>query len=905
MKMRLLLSLGAWMSVVLAASAQDGAWNVDNSGNWIDTGNWVGGTIPSGSGSTAYFTNDITADRTVTLPAGTPVEIGRLAFWTNTAAYPTGLPRTRRFSGGVFTNLSMIEVMARPISNSHRVLIESQIRGESTNLPLTIIGSTSNTVGEIWLTGTNDYRGWTLIGGIARVVITNAWALGDTVSGTVISNGASLKLGGNITLEEPFEIHGHGNAQWGGPIDSLPNSTNTLLALVTLGSESRLGASSGNAVLVVRGGVTGNYAFALQASGLIIITNNPITISGNNNLSLHSGGRTVFAVGSNSASTVEIAYGNTTVLEVDDAFTNSPTLRLRAIGKGTLNMNGRTLIVGQLTNVGTNSEVCAITSAVAGATLVVNQTANTVVTNLFRGPIQLVKGLGGQLWLRGTNDLSGGILVTGGTLRVGHPELVDFTRVPLSIPVTNHALYEVWSPGLLISSNTFVGTGTNRHYGSDGVLRLDMESPDFTGNWEVRTGALWVTKSFALGAHTSSSVYINYQGGPSGSRALWLSGDIGITGKTAYTSGGGFTNVTSTIPGAGDFTNTVALGPGVIRSLSGTNAWVGNVEMTAGAGSSAFAADAGAGLIIHGHVYASYSDRLLYLDGAGVGVLRGTISNGATANLPIIKQGTGTWILASENAASGSTTIQLGTLRIGEGGTIGNLTSGNVDNYGMLVFDRSDTYIVNNLMSGTGTLVQAGGGTTVLTANNTYSGPTFVSNGTLRVDGNYSGGGLITVEGGVLAGVGTVGPVTVNSGGTLAPGASPGILGANGDVTLNSGSTFAVELNGLTAGTDYDQLWMNLNLLTLNNPTLSVSLGFTPSVNDVFDIIGGLNGFDPGVHGTFAGLPDGSTFAVGTTQFQIDYQSDQIRLTVIPEPSSIGLIGLVMGLGVLRRRCRP
>ncbi|MFM7183125.1 MAG: hypothetical protein ACKO2G_16905, partial [Verrucomicrobiales bacterium] len=49
------------------AQAADGTWNVDANGNWSTTTNWLSEIVADGSGSAANFTNDITADRTVTL----------------------------------------------------------------------------------------------------------------------------------------------------------------------------------------------------------------------------------------------------------------------------------------------------------------------------------------------------------------------------------------------------------------------------------------------------------------------------------------------------------------------------------------------------------------------------------------------------------------------------------------------------------------------------------------------------------------------------------------------------------------------------------------------------------------------------------------------------------------------
>ena len=56
--------------------------------------------------------------------------------------------------------------------------------------------------------------------------------------------------------------------------------------------------------------------------------------------------------------------------------------------------------------------------------------------------------------------------------------------------------------------------------------------------------------------------------------------------------------------------------------------------------------------------------------------------------------------------------------------------------------------------------------------------------------------------GGTLGGTGTItGPVTINAGGTLAPGLSPGITNT-GNLVL--AGIFLVEIEGTTLGTQYD-----------------------------------------------------------------------------------------------------
>ena len=116
---------------------------------------------------------------------------------------------------------------------------------------------------------------------------------------------------------------------------------------------------------------------------------------------------------------------------------------------------------------------------------------------------------------------------------------------------------------------------------------------------------------------------------------------------------------------------------------------------------------------------------------------------------------------------------------------------------------------------------------------------------------------------------------------------------------MKSGSVFAVELNGLTAGSDYDQLDISggFGTLVLEAPTLSVTLGFTPSIGDSFLIVNGPNS------GEFAGLPNGASFVAGGQGFRIDYNpSASIILTAVPEPAA-GLL-LAAGAALLSRRRR-
>lgn len=116
-----------------------------------------------------------------------------------------------------------------------------------------------------------------------------------------------------------------------------------------------------------------------------------------------------------------------------------------------------------------------------------------------------------------------------------------------------------------------------------------------------------------------------------------------------------------------------------------------------------------------------------------------------------VKVGTGTQILTGNQTYTGTTTISSGTLQIGNDTTSGTLGIGDVINNANLTFDRSDTLEVDNTISGTGTLNQVGSGTTTLIADNTYSGATTVSGGTLQIGNGDALGSLGNTSGVTLS----------------------------------------------------------------------------------------------------------------------------------------------------------
>ena len=212
----------------------------------------------------------------------------------------------------------------------------------------------------------------------------------------------------------------------------------------------------------------------------------------------------------------------------------------------------------------------------------------------------------------------------------------------------------------------------------------------------------------------------------------------------------------------------------------------------------------------------------------------------------------------------------------------------------------------SNSTAGAATVVNAGtirktGGVPTVTVGSgvvlDHSGLIDFPFGTLAVAGTLSGTGRV------------IAPVTMRSGGVLAPGSGgTGFLHMLRQVSMVSGSSFDVELNGPIPGFQQDQL--NLasgGLIALNGSSLRALLGYAPSPTDVLTIISG----GP-VNGTFAGLPNEQRFAVGSfggVQYyaNITYTANSVALSglspnPVPEPAVWLLAGGVAAAWAWRKK---
>ena len=158
--------------------------------------------------------------------------------------------------------------------------------------------------------------------------------------------------------------------------------------------------------------------------------------------------------------------------------------------------------------------------------------------------------------------------------------------------------------------------------------------------------------------------------------------------------------------------------------------------------------------------------------------------------------------------------------------------------------DATNTTFAGVISGNGGSLIKSGTGALILTGANSYTGPTLVNEGTLRINGSLAGA------------------VTVQANGTLAPGASIGTLAVPSAVINGK---LAIELSGSSA----DRLNVTGNL-DITNATLALT--GTPTAPEL--IIASFGSLTGANFATVTGLPSGY-------QVTYDLTNKQIKLTAL------------------------
>jgi autotransporter-associated beta strand protein len=674
-----------------------GSLTLAGTGNMTLTGanTYTGGTtIASGTlqlgngGTTGGIVGDVTDNGVLAFNRSDAFVFGGIVSGTGSLAQAgtgtTTLTGTNTYSGGTFLNAGILSVGA-----------DSSL-GAATG-GLTFNGGTLQFTGAL---------------ATARAVTLNSTgtidtqANADTLSGVIAGAGALTKQGtGTLTLT--------GN-------DTYTGGTTIGAGTLQIGnggtSGSIIGDVTDNGTLVFNrsdnaiygGAISGSGSMTKQAAGTLILT-------GNN---------TYTGVTAIDAGTLQVGDGGTSG-SIAGNVTNSSALVFNR--SDTLNYAGTITGTGSLTQAGTGMTTLTGTGSSVASADVIAGTLNLAQSGAFTTTGNYTTGANATTQLATNATLSvGGILTqaANSTINVA----LGSTQPAISATTANLAGtlnitgYSATAPG---SASGLTGTQFNVIHTTGGITN------NFT--------------SVNVGGSTSPVDYLDLTAAKSangldyniGLQLTWLAGATQANGVFTLANSTDAFNVdvalsdqaASSVPWNG--TTLTKNGAGTL-TLSAANTYTGGTVINAGTlqlGSGGTSGSIVGDVLDNGSLSFNRSDTSTFS-----GVVSGTGS--------LAQSGSGTTILTGSHTYTGGTSINAGTLQIGDGGTAGSIV-GDVTDNGALAFNRSDSVTFGGVVSGAGSLTQAGTGTTILTSNNAYAGGTTISAGTLQLGSGGTAGSIV------------------------------------------------------------------------------------------------------------------------------------------------------------------
>lgn len=710
------------------------------------------------SNTTVNLANQVTLDGTVTVAGSNNLTLsGNIT--GNGSLVKTGtevleLRGTNDYTGG--TTISAGTLIASVGSLGSGAIVNNRtlelIQSVDGTLTQSISGSgelTKSGTGTLTLTGNNTYEGGTSI--IAGKVVASASNLG---SGIIVNNAAlELNQTGNSILAQ--EIVGSGSLTKTGVGALILAGNNSQMSGTTTISDGTLVASAANlgsgaivnnAALELNQSVGGTLAQAISGSGTLAKAGaGTLTLSGVNTMtgSTTINGGTLLLNGSLASSSVQVNSGAT--LGGSGTLGGAVTV---AGGGSLLGMTGSTLSVGSLVLEASSSFDVGLGTPVSGG-------GNPLVN------------VGGDLTLDGTlnvTDIGGfgsgvyrlinytGGLTDNGMLIGNVPANVEQGDLQLQTALANQVNLVYSSPnvavqfwdGSQLSANGQVDGGSGT-WGTG------------TKNWTDGNGAVnraWANQ-FAVFGGTAGTVSIDGAQTISGLQFITDGYTLqsGAVGSLNLASGVGSSNVrvdsgvTATLDVAVNGTDALVKMEAGTLVLNAANGYTGGTVLNGGQivvgndaalGTGALTAASGTSLDSNKTVNLA-NDVLLNGALTVVGSHDLTLAGDVTGNGSLTKTGAATLVLSGANDYTGGTTISAGTLVA----SAQSLGSGAIVNNAALELNQTGSGTLAQAISGSGSLTKSGTGTLTLAGNNTSTGTTTISAGTLVASAGSLGSGAI------------------------------------------------------------------------------------------------------------------------------------------------------------------
>ena len=671
---------------------------------------------------------------------------------TKSGAGTLTLSGTNTFSGGVNLSAGTLNINSAQALGSGTFTIGAGTTIDNTRGSNVTLSGNVNQVwsGEFTFKG-SDYlnMGTGTVHLVGNVTIKSEYALWGFESGGIISGTGSLSIG------KPYYIDPSSSADVTlTGVNTYSGGTNVVMGSLKFSSGSlgtvgqiSVGNPDNTAELIWASGntqdISARLTFVDNQHAWFNTNGNNVTFASSFGNAKYAGfnkegAGTLTLLGSNTYTGGTLVSAGTLVLgHATDTLDDASYLWL---------FSGSTLDIGS--NSDTVSEVklwyegCSIvgTGTLTSSFFVVATTSGTsTISAHLAGPGSLTKSEAGTLLITSSASYTGGTIVTGGTLTLGH------------------ATNTLANTGAVTVSGGILDIGAN----TDTVGVVTLSSGSITGTTGTLTGS-----SYSI-TNTSGTTAISAKLGGSAALAKTGAGALTLSGANTYTGGTTVSAGTLTLAHA---TNTLAdtgavTVSGGILDIGANTDTVGVVTLSSGSitgttgtltGSSYTVSNTSGTTTISANLGGSAA---LTKSGAGALTLSGanTYTGGTTVSAGTLTIADGTNALAD----TGAVTVSGGILAIGEDSeTVGALTISSGSVYGFAGTLTASSYGVNNssgtvritaIWGGGGVLTKSGAGTLDLLSANTFWGGTTITGGVLSfANGSLGSSGNITVNGGTL-----------------------------------------------------------------------------------------------------------------------------------------------------------
>jgi fibronectin-binding autotransporter adhesin len=964
-------SNGSFIILTIGATATLSDWTSTTSGSWTNALNWSNG-IPSAQSDTAKFLGAITAPSTVTLDGNKTVgtvQFGNENSYTIAQGTGGTLILNNGTDSGQILVINGSHTVSAPVSMAGNLSIDVNNAGDTLTASGVIDGPgilTKSGNGTLILGGANAFaNGFRIGGGIVQVgnnlsfgtgsvtftssAILRAGAASITAANNiVIGNSATATLDSGVNALTVTGLISDSNAN--GSVTKAGSGTLTLGGNNTYRGKTTIAGGVVIASVMADGGVASSIGQSANAAANLVIDGGSLRYTGLETLTDR-----LFTIGLNGA-TIEasgsgaLSFTNPTALVLDGA-NSARTLTLSGsnTGANTLasiisdNGSGATSLVktgpGAWFLAGANTFTG--TTSVTGGTLSLSNSlalqASTLDYNNQGGTLSFdnlgaatLGGLSGGQNLELGNSFGGAIVLTVGANNSSATYSGALTG-PGSLIKTGTGVLSLTGQNTYVGPTTIAGNGgALKFFGLDALSPGSAVTVNNPGGLQLGNGA---TLNSVVTAAVGANEFLDI---PDAGATATFGGTFGVGGganqfRLGITGVGSVLNVTGTtnLPNAASIVfltrgNLVFSGSSSFFSASGIT--VGrsaqaidvllkdNASFLLGAGASFGGGQANPSIALTIQDAATFDLGSFGLD---------LNSSTAAVNQTVINLNGGTLttgaFFKTSQATDQLTSINFngGTLQAGASNTsflpaftalTANVKAGaaKINTNGFDIAIAQPITHDSELVGADGGLIKSGAGSLTLEGQNTYNGPTAVTEGALYITGSISGSAATVATGATLGGSGTIGNASVN--GTLAPGTSAGDLTVSGTITFAAGSTLALELNGRLAGTEHDQLTLDITgLLNILGGNLNLVLGFAPFIGDTFTIVENNGG--SAITGAFANLPNNgsilASFGGTSYEFRANYQGgdgNDLTLAVVPEPTAAAVLAAGVAALALRRR---